>query len=57
MGNPIIKYRYASEGTKARIKSMFNIMFDWAYIRLNIDRNYARAFEVGKEIRAQQKRD
>lgn len=49
--------RYASAGTKARMKSMFNLMFDWAYARDVIDRNYARAFDVGKDIRAQQRRD
>ncbi len=51
------KKRYATAGTKARIKSMFNLMFDWAYARDIVDKNYARAFEVGKDIRAQQKKD
>ena len=49
--------RYASAGTKARIKSLFNLMFDWAYARDIVDRNYARAFDVGKDIRIQQRRD
>lgn len=49
--------RYASANTKGRMKSMFNLMFDWAYARDIIDRNYARAFEVSKDIRIQQKRD
>lgn len=51
------KKRYATAGTKARMKSMFNLMFDWAYARDIVDKNYARAFDVGKEIREQQKRD
>lgn len=51
------KRRYASAGTKARIKSMFNLMFDYAYARDIVNRNYARAFDVGKDIRQQQKRD
>lgn len=51
------KRRYASAGTKARIKSMFNLMFDYAYARDIVDRNYARAFEIDKDIRIQQKRE
>lgn len=51
------KKRYATAGTKARMKSMFNLMFDWAYARDIVDKNYARAFDVGKEIKEQQKRD
>lgn len=51
------KRRYASASTKARIKSMFNLMFDYAYARDIVDRNYARAFEIDKDIRIQQKRE
>lgn len=51
------KRRYASAGTKARMKSMFNLMFDFAYARDVVDKNYARAFDVGKEIRIQQYKD
>ena len=43
--------RYASACTKGRMKSMFNLMFDWAYAREVVDRNYARAFEVDKDVR------
>lgn len=47
----------ASACTQARIKSIFNLMFDWAYERELIDRNYARAFELDKNIKEKKKRD
>lgn len=43
--------RKASAGTQARMKSMFNLMFDYACKRELVDRNYARAFELGREIK------
>lgn len=49
--------RYASACTKVRIKSMFNLMFDWAYAREIVDRNYARAFELDKETKIKQVRE
>ncbi|WP_270601459.1 tyrosine-type recombinase/integrase [Faecalimonas umbilicata] len=49
--------RYASACTKGRIKSMFNLMFDWAYAREIVDRNYARAFELDKETKIKQVRE
>ena len=49
--------RYASDCTKGRIKSMFNLMFDWAYAREIVDRNYARAFELDKETKIKQVRE
>lgn len=49
--------RYASTCTKGRIKSMFNLMFDWAYAREIVDRNYARAFELDKETKIKQVRE
>lgn len=49
--------RYASACTKGRIKSMFNLMFDWAYAREIVDRNYARAFELDKETKMKQVRE
>ena len=49
--------RYASACTKGRIKSMFNLMFDWAYAREIVDRNYARAFELDKETKIKQARE
>lgn len=48
---------YASACTKGRIKSMFNLMFDWAYAREIVDRNYARAFELDKETKIKQVRE
>ena len=49
--------RYASACTKGRIKSMFNLMFDWAYAREIVDRNYARAFELDKKTKIKQVRE
>lgn len=51
------KKRLSSAGSKARMKSMFNLMFDYAYAREIVDRNYAGAFEISKEIRKQQAKD
>lgn len=42
---------YPSAGTKARIKSMFNLMFDYALEYEIVDRNYARTFEVSEDIK------
>lgn len=56
-GNEKGKRRYASACIKGRMKSMFNLMFDWAYAREVVDRNYARAFEIGKDVRIQQRRE
>lgn len=47
------KMRKASAGTQARMKSLFNLMFDYAYAREMVDRNYARAFEIGKDVKEQ----
>lgn len=44
------KKRQASADTKARIKSMFNLMFDYAFEREYITRNFARAFKIDKAI-------
>ena len=40
----------ASAGTKARIKSMFNLLFDYAQENEYVTTNYARLFEVSKDI-------
>ena len=40
----------ASPGTKARIKSMFNLMFDYALEYEIVDRNYARTFDLSDNI-------
>lgn len=47
----------ASADTKSRIKSVFNLMFDFAYKRELVDRNYARAFDLSKDIKNQRKLD
>lgn len=40
----------ATAGTKARMKSMFNLMFDYAVEYEIADRNYARTFEISSDI-------
>lgn len=50
--------RYASICTKARIKSIFNLMLDYAYERNLVVKNVARAFDINdirKEIDYQKK--
>lgn len=47
---------FASAGTKARIKSMFNLMFDYALEYEIVDKNYARTFDVSDEIREEQEK-
>lgn len=51
------KKQYASPTTKGRMKSIFNLMFDWAYERDLVDKNYARAFNLDNEIIEQRERD
>lgn len=41
---------YATAGTKSRIKSVFNIMLDYALEYEIVDRNYARTFDVSDGI-------
>ena len=40
----------ASLGTKSRIKSMFNLMLDYALEYELIDKNYARTFDLSNDI-------
>ncbi|MEY8422710.1 tyrosine-type recombinase/integrase [Lachnospiraceae bacterium 38-14] len=40
----------ASPGTKARIKSMFNLMLDYALEYELVDKNFARTFELSDDI-------
>lgn len=40
----------ASAGTKSRIKSMFNLMLDYALEYELIDKNYARTFDLSHDI-------
>lgn len=42
--------RKPTAGVKARIKSMFNIMFDYALEYEIVDKNYARTFNVSDDI-------
>ena len=41
---------YPTAGVKARIKSMFNLMLDYAVEYEIIDKNYARTFEISGDI-------
>lgn len=41
---------FPSASTKSRIKSLFNLMFDYALEYEIVDRNYARAFELSADI-------
>ena len=41
---------FASASTKSRIKSMFNLMLDYALEYEIVDRNYARTFELSGDI-------
>lgn len=40
----------ASPGTKSRIKSMFNLMLDYAMEYELVDKNYARTFDLSNDI-------
>ena len=40
----------ASPGVKARIKSMFNLMLDYAVEYEIVDKNYARTFDISEDI-------
>jgi len=41
---------FATAGVKARIKSLFNLMLDYALEYEVVDKNYARTFEVSDDI-------
>ena len=51
-GKALIKgeERSATAGTKARIKSMFNLMLDYALEYEIVEKNYARTFDVSGDI-------
>lgn len=51
------KKRFATANTKARIKSLFNLMFDYAYEHEVVDRNYARAFKISEDILEEKKQE
>ncbi len=40
----------ASAGTKSRIKSLFNLMFDYALEYEIVDKNYARTFDISGDV-------
>lgn len=42
--------KYASAGMKSRIKSMFNLMMDYALEYEIVDRNYARTFDISDDV-------
>ncbi len=42
--------KMASPDTKSRMKSVFNLLFDYANARDMVVKNYARAFELSKDI-------
>lgn len=54
MENGTVEYKgeikHASAGVKGRIKSMFNIMFDYAMEHEIVTVNYARTFEISDDI-------
>lgn len=41
---------YPTAGTKSRIKSLFNLMFDYALEYEIVDKNYARTFDISEDI-------
>ena len=45
--------KYASAGTKARIKSMFNLMLDYAVEHEIVTMNYGRAFDIPDDVLAE----
>ena len=51
-GKAIIKgeERSPTAGIKSRIKSMFNLMLDYALEYEIVDKNYARTFDVSDDI-------
>lgn len=42
--------RLASDGTKSRMKSLFNLLFDYAVEYEIVDKNYAREFSISNQI-------
>lgn len=51
------KKRYATANTKSRMKSMYNLMFDYAMEHEIIDKNYARMFNLDEDIITQKAKD
>lgn len=51
------KKRYATANTKSRMKSLYNLLFDYAMEHEIVDKNYARMFKLGEEIVEQKRKD
>lgn len=51
------KKRYATANTKTRMKSLFNLIFDYAMEHEIVDKNYARMFNLDEDIIAQKTKD
>ncbi len=51
------KKRYATANTKSRMKSMYNLMFDYAMEHEIVDKNYARMFNLDEDIITQKAKD
>ena len=51
-GTAIIKgeTRHPSAGTKSRMKSLFNLMFDYALEYEIVEKNYARTFNISQDV-------
>lgn len=49
--------KYASAGTQSRIKSMFNLMLDYALEYEIVDKNYARTFDISNDIASEIERE
>lgn len=49
--------KHATANTQSRIKSMFNLMLDYAVEYEIVDKNYARAFNTGKKISEEKEAD
>lgn len=47
--------RHASTNIKSRIKSLFNLMFDYALEYEIVDKNYARTFKISNDIIKEEK--
>lgn len=50
------KKRYASANIKSRMKSLYNLLFDYAHEHEIVTSNYARAFDLDESIVAQKKK-
>lgn len=48
--------RRATPSTKGRIKSMFNLMFDYALEHEIVDRNYARTFDISDDVKEEREK-